>query len=206
MEKAALMARGTQFGGSTATMAFVRTDLRPSTGEPRARLILANVGDSRTALFRPDVDSHLYIPAFETRYHDVSQSDETSRMIAAGSRVEHKRLVWDEGKHRVSTAMTRALGYDGKGGVIAAPEVYVMDAYASDVVVLASDGFWETMSGKDVCDVLNKYLPDVGAIVGANMRELSAALMNQLMVQRALASSTRKWDNATVIVAHIVSQ
>lgn len=230
MERAALSVRDTQFGGTTATMAFVRTDPAPA-GGMRTRVMLANIGDSRTAIFRLSADTGRYIPLLETRYHDATQTDERVRMMKAGSRVEHGRFVWDEGPYRISSAMTRALGYGGVGGVSAVPDVYALNAHAAtDVIVLASDGFWETMSALDVAAVLDaKLMPPVEQ-QASDMQQLCVALMDRLFARRtevrpdaddddddndgdneSSASTTtsrrhrHRWDNATVIVARAVS-
>jgi serine/threonine protein phosphatase PrpC len=204
MEKDALAARGKQFGGTTGTAAFIRTDMDRAGQVEHVRVLLANAGDSRGVLFRPDADSGRYIALLTTRSHDVSQFDESTRVLQAGARIRDGRALVEGDGLAVNTAMTRALGYGGIGGILAVPDVYCVDAQLNDVIVLGSDGFWERMSRKDAADVLDAHAQESALSSQIDTGALCAAMMQQLLVQRAATASGRRWDNASVVVARIV--
>lgn len=168
----------TQFnGGTTAVAAF----LRPP------NLYVANLGDSRGVVVRNGA------ALLATDVHTVENAQERERMLAGGSKIKKKRAVFSMTQtEEVSTAMTRALGYGGFGGMSAHPTIYTVPNVAlGDIVVLGSDGLWDDVRQSEV----------VKQAYGTNPSDISDRILEVLAQRRRKLAGSVKLDNTTILVA-----
>merc|ERR1712137_1176183 len=143
----------------------------------------ANVGDSTAFLCRDGKAMLL------SKDHKVNEASERQRLLDAG-------LDLKEGATRINgLAVSRALGdhfiKDNFKGVTAEPyvsEPVVIDDEKDSLMILASDGLWDTMSGQDAVDAIK--------------RSKDPQSMASTLVNMALSSGLCK-DNITVIVVMI---
>jgi len=128
--------------GTTATAAVVRT-----VGHDVYSIHIANCGDSRAVLWRRSSDTIV-----STRDHRPDDQAEKDRIEAAGG------IVWDDfDPPRIDgmLACSRALGSFGykNGGkepafqkVSCIPDMYEWEASAGDILLIACDGVFDTIS------------------------------------------------------------
>ncbi|PIM98209.1 Serine/threonine protein phosphatase [Handroanthus impetiginosus] len=140
--------------GSTATIALL----------VNGQFLVANVGDSKALLCSEKTASHhdtegtssgeVYIEEL-TRDHHPDREDEKARIQSAGG------FVSERGIPRVNgiLAVSRAIGdvYLKRYGVTADPEVTGWRAFTPEnsYLVVASDGIFETLTTKNVCDLVH---------------------------------------------------
>jgi len=143
----------------------------------------ANVGDSSAFLCR---NGKAIMLSFD---HKVNEASERARLLEAG-------LELNEGATRINgLAVSRALGdhfiKDNFKGVTAEPylsEPFVIQDGNDSILIVASDGLWDTMSGQDAMDAIKK---------SKDPKAMSSTLVNM-----ALSSGLCN-DNITVIVVLI---
>eukprot|EP01041_Mallomonas_annulata_P010828 gene10827-22588_t len=145
------------------------------------RLVIGNVGDSRAILLTGRKPVQL------STDHKPSSPEEMRRIIALGGTV-----VNCMGVPRVNgiLAVARAFGNYGIRHVIKAePDIFQRDVTAEDdFIVLASDGMWDVLRNKDVCDICYSLKGD-----GATAQRVAEEL-----VRTALARGSM--DNITCMV------
>eukprot|EP00038_Savillea_parva_P011673 m.199250 g.199250 ORF g.199250 m.199250 type:complete len:380 (-) comp20692_c0_seq1:95-1234(-) len=166
--------------GSTAIIAVV-TD---------THCVVANVGDSRLALFRGPT-----IPPFTTVDHKPSHAGEKKRVKDAGGKVFLGRV-------NGVLSMTRALGdFEQKNPkkpqdaqvISPCPDISILERNPEDeALVLSSDGVWDVMTVEDVASVVRPRLPAVCDGEGADVCEI---------VLRASLASKSLDNNSIVLVA-----
>lgn len=164
--------------GSTAVIAIIT---------PTA-YVVANVGDSRLALYRPAA-----APPFATADHKPTDPAEKARVKRAGGRVMLGRV-------NGVLAMTRALGnFEQKNPdkpqeaqvISPCPDITVLPRAPSDAaMVLASDGVWDVMTVPDVGDYL---LPRLDAAKAGDSPAVCSGLL-----RAALAHGSK--DNLSAVV------
>ena len=137
--------------GSTAIIALLRANI----------LHVANVGDSRAVYVSP---SGAVFPL--STDHKPNRPDEEARLVARGAWAERNRVIG-------RLAMSRALGdrhYKNPAGpdkhwVISEPEIQVLNLREANgstqtedagVLVIASDGIWDVVSGDDCAKIIMK--------------------------------------------------
>lgn len=172
-------------GGSTGTFCII--------DRQRMKLIIGNVGDSRTMLVRGGKI------VFVTSDHKPLNPEEKARIEEAGGWVRMNRVDGD-------LAVSRAFG-DGqfKGGdkprkqkVIAVPDVTVLDLEKNDVIVLACDGVFEgNFPNDEVATFVTENLPAVKANGNCGDIAVTAA--------RVCDNAIRKGskDNISCMVIHL---
>jgi len=146
-------------------------------------LQVANLGDSACFLRMGDGVVKL------TRDHKLTVEEERERIIEAGILLNPTQTRIEGG-----LVVSRALGdhytKDKKSGMIAVP--YICEPVAltkeNNILVLASDGLWDVMSGEKAINILKKQEHSITAKEGA-----------KALMQSALRHKECN-DNVTVIV------
>ncbi|KAG8376129.1 hypothetical protein BUALT_Bualt09G0031200 [Buddleja alternifolia] len=124
------------------------------------QILVANVGDSKALLCSKDAQSSqnggsLHLSSIElTRDHNALISEERARIEAAGGFI----IDWDVPLVMGHFPMTRAIGDVPlkRYGIIAEPEVTGWQPLSANdsYLIVASDGIFESLSPKDVCNLL----------------------------------------------------
>ncbi|CAJ1927307.1 unnamed protein product [Sphenostylis stenocarpa] len=177
--------------GSTAAVVVVGKE----------EIVVANCGDSRAVLCRGGVAVPL------SRDHKPDRPDERERIEAAGGRV----INWNGSRVLGVLATSRSIGkisHDAgdhcmKPFVISQPETQVYARTESDeFVVVASDGLWDVVSNKFVCEVVR------GCLHGHMKRNLKedtiisyATEAASMLAELAMARGSK--DNISVIVIQL---
>lgn len=170
--------------GSTATVVVVGKE----------EIVVANCGDSRAVLCRDGVAVPL------SRDHKPDRPDELERIEAAGGRV----INWNGNRVLGVLATSRSIGdHCMKPFVISQPETKVYTRTETDeFIVVASDGLWDVVSNKFVCEVVRSCLHGQmrrdlkqDSII-SNTREAAA-----LLAELAMARGSK--DNISVIVIQL---
>ncbi|KAK7406055.1 hypothetical protein VNO78_07671 [Psophocarpus tetragonolobus] len=168
--------------GSTAAVVVVGKE----------EIVVANCGDSRAVLCRGGVAVPL------SRDHKPDRPDEKERIEAAGGRV----INWDGNRVLGVLATSRSIGdHCMKPFVICEPETEVYARTERDeFVVVASDGLWDVVSNKFVCEVVRGCLHGK---MKTNLKDDSSVLSYatqaaSLLAELAMARGSK--DNITVIV------
>jgi protein phosphatase 1L len=159
--------------GSTGNVAVIRDN----------KLTVANVGDCRAILITNGKALAL------SNDHKPTNPDEQKRIASLGGQV-----VYCMGIARVNRvlAVSRAFGNRTLKQVIR-PDAELMQRELSpgdDFLVMASDGLWDVLRNKDVCDVC----------YSAYLQRKPQAIADEL-VHMALARGSM--DNVTCIVVHL---
>lgn len=141
------------------------------------KLWCANVGDSRALLGRqlPEKisskgNSNHWMSIALSRDHKPNESDESSRILSHGGRVEAYQdehgnpfgpsRVWLKSQNIPGLAMSRSFGdkVAGTVGVICEPEILEFDLSADDkFVVIGSDGIFEFLSNEEIVKLVVPY-------------------------------------------------
>ena len=142
------------FSGTTCVMVF-------QIGE---KLICANVGDSRAIMFKGNDN---IIPLSIDQKPD--DPEESKRIIENGGEISQFEedgeksgpfRVWKKGEVYPGIAMSRSIGdlIASTLGVIPEPK-FIEDKVDKDTkfIVIASDGVWEFLDNKTVCDIVMPY-------------------------------------------------
>ena len=142
------------FSGTTCVMVF-------QIGE---KLICANVGDSRAIMFKGNdnivplsIDQKPDDP--EEKKRIIENGGEISQFEEDGEKSGPFR-VWKKGEVYPGIAMSRSIGdlIASTLGVIPEPK-FIEDKVDKDTkfIVIASDGVWEFLDNKTVCDIVMPY-------------------------------------------------
>ncbi|KAL2347965.1 hypothetical protein Fmac_001965 [Flemingia macrophylla] len=160
--------------GSTAAVVVVGKD----------EIVVANCGDSRAVLCRGGVAVPL------SRDHKPDRPDEKERIEAAGGRV----IEWNGNRVLGVLATSRSIGdHCMKPFVICKPETSVYERTEWDeFVVVASDGLWDVVSNKFVCEVVRNCYAQTRTYASE-----AAAMLAEL----AMARGSK--DNISVIVIQL---
>ena len=142
------------FSGTTCVMVF-------QIGE---KLICANVGDSRAIMFKGNDN---IVPLSIDQKPD--DPEESKRIIENGGEISQFEedgeksgpfRVWKKGEVYPGIAMSRSIGdlIASTLGVIPEPK-FIEDKVDKDTkfIVIASDGVWEFLDNKTVCDIVMPY-------------------------------------------------
>jgi serine/threonine protein phosphatase PrpC len=218
-----LRSKGEAAAGAALRAAFleVQSSLRASGGVVNARLsgstavvsllqgrrlTTAWVGDSRAVLVRKEIGGGWRgIPL--TVDHKPNSAGELKRILAAGGRVERlsdaygreigPQRVWLPSSWVPGLAMSRALGdfVAHTVGVIAEPEVHTCELEDRDeMLVVASDGVFEFMTGQDVAEVAG----------GAGSAEEACKAVVEAANQRWNSINEGVVDDISVVVAKLL--
>lgn len=179
--------------GSTAVVAVVSS----------SHIVVGNCGDSRAILYRNKEAIPLSVDQKPNR------EDEYARIEASGGKV----IQWNG--HRVFgvLGMSRSIGDRYlKPWIIPEPETMFMPrAREDDILILATDGLWDTMTNEEVCEVAKKRiliwhkkngtnpLPDRGQGVDP-AAQAAAEYLSNLAIQKGSK------DNISVIVVDLKAQ
>jgi len=146
------------------------------------KLIAANVGDCRAVIV------HRNNPLQITTDHKPYDQEERKRIAALGGTV-----VYSMGTARVNgvLAVSRAFGNRSIKHVIRADaDIFVRDfAVGDEFLVIASDGLWDVLQNKDVCDICRQF------------EAQGARRIAEELVTNALCRGTM--DNTTAIVINL---
>ncbi|KAH6758028.1 hypothetical protein C2S52_023109 [Perilla frutescens var. hirtella] len=155
------------------------------------QLLVANVGDSKALLCSKKGDSSKEVYVDElTRDHHPDREDEKARIKAAGG------FITREDVPRVNgiLAMSRAIGdiYLKRYGVTAEAEITGWRTFTTEnsYLVVASDGVFETLTPKNVCDLLHDK--------ASELSPCSASSLPERIIHRAFKTGSR--DNLSAIV------
>ncbi|BAU00638.1 hypothetical protein VIGAN_10224900 [Vigna angularis var. angularis] len=160
----------------------------------KKEIVVANCGDSRSVLCRGGVAIAL------SRDHKPDRSDERERIEAAGGRV----INWNGSRVLGVLATSRSIGdHSMKPFVISEPETMVYERTECDeFVVVASDGLWDVVSNKFVCEVVRSCLHGQ---IKRNLKEetvvSNATEAASLLAELAMARGSK--DNISVIVIQL---
>ncbi|KAA8494593.1 putative protein phosphatase 2C 64 [Porphyridium purpureum] len=158
----------------------------------------ACVGDSRAILGRRATSAtgkERCKPVGLSYDQKPTRPDEKKRVRAAGGRIARWRRnmgplrVWMPREWIPGLAMTRSIGDTilSEYGVMPIPEVTHVTLTESDMfIVLASDGVWEFMTSREVCDFVTKM-----HAAGSDAAEAAEALV---------AEAVRRWRRMEVVV------
>ena len=156
-----------------------------------ARLVVANVGDSRAVLVQRSGAAHAL-----SDDHKPNRPDEVKRIQALGG------AVFFHGVWRVQgvLAVSRAIGDRAlKPYVSATPELRWWDCSPSDAaLVLACDGLWDVLSNEQVADVV---LAAMHPLPGREEAHEAAQRASAALVRQAILSGST--DNVTAIVVDL---
>eukprot|EP00403_Amphidinium_massartii_P018787 CAMPEP_0178422818 /NCGR_PEP_ID=MMETSP0689_2-20121128/27371_1 /TAXON_ID=160604 /ORGANISM="Amphidinium massartii, Strain CS-259" /LENGTH=558 /DNA_ID=CAMNT_0020044397 /DNA_START=35 /DNA_END=1707 /DNA_ORIENTATION=- len=152
--------------GTTATLAWLLED---------GGAVLAHVGDSKAVLgVRPRESSIFKKNSWSVRDlttdHKPIVAEERQRIFKAGAQVVSQGggsyRVRSPGQHWPALNMTRSLGdlHTHTQGVIATPDVTVNQcmwtpAKEEAILIMASDGLWDVMSGEEAVKFAARYSP-----------------------------------------------
>lgn len=185
--------------GSTAVVAFI---------ENRS-LYCAWVGDSRAILIR----NGKVIMA--TQDHKPDMPQERERIEQAGGKI-YKIGGWRFGEKGL--AVSRALGDQkvkeekGGSGIIATPEILECNVQHDDLLLLACDGLWDTMSNEkaaeSVTNLLTKKISDIPnddpSIFQRRDIKSEGGDEHLLLISRALRNrALQSGDNISVILVSL---
>lgn len=125
----------------------------------RKIVALATIGDSRCVLFR--VAAKKLEVLWESPEHNTSNDDEVRRLKSEG--VELEMHPDDVPRFPTGLSVTRTLGDSDTREVTRLPDVFVHTRSDDErlVLVMASDGMWDTVSTEEVADALVDRLEDV---------------------------------------------
>eukprot|EP00475_Leptophrys_vorax_P022694 TRINITY_DN3090_c0_g1_i4.p1 TRINITY_DN3090_c0_g1~~TRINITY_DN3090_c0_g1_i4.p1 ORF type:complete len:550 (-),score=114.02 TRINITY_DN3090_c0_g1_i4:72-1721(-) len=154
-----------RLSGTTATCVLVNT----SSSSPRV-VHVAHVGDSRAVVTTSHLETRNRVGVLNlTTEHNFEDPFESERARNAGAVVDRivingqaqgpLRVFHASNRVRPGLAVSRSLG-DGEAhtvGVSSDPDIlHVELAEHEDVLILASDGIWDMMSGRMILDRLDK--------------------------------------------------
>jgi len=168
--------------GSTAVVALFST----------SHLCVANCGDSRAVLSRGGKEYRL------TRDHKPELEDEQERIRSCGGKV----LDFNGKRVMGLLAMSRAFGDHclRDVGVVAEPEVTIIGRCQEDeFLVLGSDGLWDALSDREVCDLARRCFHRAKERGAAP--ETAARVAASVLMKAALDRGSN--DNITVTVVDL---
>lgn len=185
-----------RYSGTTATIALIDGN--------KSEAIVAHVGDSTMII--ADGDSVV----FHTNDHKVDDEVE-KRVVDHGGEVRLEtissvttRRVYQPGAGYPGLAMARALGDSCAHslGVTCIPEVSRVPLQGGQILVLASDGVWDTVPPADTLSYFKKLHADAAAGGEApGVAELAQALVTEAHA-RYPADAANK-DDATAVVVRL---
>mmetsp|Transcript_99454 Transcript_99454/g.222949 ORF Transcript_99454/g.222949 Transcript_99454/m.222949 type:complete len:388 (-) Transcript_99454:292-1455(-) len=156
-----------QMSGTTATVVVHN--------EKKRQLTVSHVADSSAVLGRRNPDTKKMEAVQITRDHKPNLKDERARIEKNGGRVVFdgyaNHRIYARNARYPGLNMSRCLG-DLMGhsdcGIIAEPEVKVLDINDSDrVLLVCSDGVWEFISPQQAVEIVADFLPGNQAMQAA---------------------------------------
>ena len=166
-------------GGTTATTALFANN----------KVTFSNIGDSRTILFSSGGEL-----IFETKDHIPNEEGEGKRIKAAGGEFYNIKGVIRMAVDGM-LAMSRSLGdgeaHSAKIGIISEPDVISHNFKSGDIVMLASDGFWDKFPDS------NKVAKSVIDLV-KNKEKYSLDQISAFLVEDA--ESAKSKDDITILL------
>jgi protein phosphatase 2C family protein 2/3 len=134
----------------------------------RAKLHVANVGDSRCVLCRAGRAEAL------THEHRLFREDEKRRVLRAGGLTHNNRL---NGVLAVTRSFGDAHHKEGGEALIATPEITTVAVTADiEFIIMATDGLWDVMDSQPAVNFVRKRLNEHGDLTRC-ARELTARAM-----------------------------
>lgn len=134
--------------------------------ESEQKLVLGHIGDSR---------------AYRLRCGEIEQVSQdhsvVAEMVAQGVITEEQAM-----NHPYRNVITQAVGTSETLN----PDIKTLDKRKGDKYILCSDGLYEYVSKKEMCELLMRYSPDDAA---------------QIMIEKALENGGK--DNVTVLIAEV---
>ncbi|TPX30960.1 hypothetical protein SmJEL517_g05602 [Synchytrium microbalum] len=144
--------------------------------ETTTRVVVAGVGDSRVVIGKRGREVGTWVGEQVTVDHTCQSSEELSRVLKCGARVEKLRIGDEEaGPLRLfknslpypGLVITRSLGDSvaTKIGVLCEPDVTVRDIDPNNdvFIILASDGVWDALSIQQSVDIVGPFLENGSA-------------------------------------------
>lgn len=168
--------------GSTASLLLAVEDQTKASRRPD--LWIANVGDS--TIFGLDYHAGARKLSID---HNVKMKSEQDRILREGSLTIVEGYVCTPDGHML--AVTRALGDADFGPVVTAEPHVVHVKHAYPVLVLASDGIWDVMNGKEVWQKLHPP------------KERRAWREAAYRLNRWRNTTFAQHDNSSLIVVHV---
>ena len=184
--------------GTTCTLAINRDK----------KLWVANVGDSRCVIAKPDGESFKAIDA--CRDHKPDIPEERDRITAMGGVVmkppmDVNHRVYVKGFRFPGLAMSRALGdligYH-RAGISAVPEINEFDLDGDESLLLCSDGVWEFLSSSDAISLIEDELTADESLHMQAAEKLCKVSWDKWMEEEKGAVV----DDITAIVAHLACE
>lgn len=160
-------------GGSTALCALIR-------GE---KLYVANVGDSKAVLVSNGEVRDL------TRQHRASNEDEKMLIESRGGVViDRKNTSLVQG----SLQLSRSIGdRKYKQYITCEPDIVEHEIAKDDqMVIMATDGFWDVMSSQDVKELIQN-------------RENETSGLSKMLVEAAIEKKKYGLDNISLVAIHL---
>ena len=179
--------------GTTVVSLFITTE----------KIICANLGDSRAAIFK--YENGLYYYKNLSRDHKPGDPEENKRIINNNGRVKKcydedlkKYLgpdrVWLKNKEEPGLAMSRSIGdkVAHSVGVIDEPEFKNFEYDGNEkFIIIASDGIWEYLHGDDCIKIIKPIYED-----SKDCEEAALALVKEAF---------RKWKRKEVAIDDITA-
>ena len=171
------------------------------------KLWVANVGDSRCVIAKPNGDSFQVFDA--CRDHKPDIPEERERILSMGGVVikppmDVNHRVYVKGFRFPGLAMSRALGdligYH-RAGISAVPEIHEFDIDGDESLILCSDGVWEFFSSSDAVSLIDNELKANDSLHMHAAEKLCKVSWDKWMEEEKGAIV----DDITAIVAHLGS-
>lgn len=141
------------------------------------KLTIANVGDSRLIVIRPNNAGTSGSVVFSTIDHKPTNKNEYARIKAAKGAIIAGYVAGNNGN---GLAVTRSLG-DAEmttAGVIAEPELFEFTLQSGDIIFLATDGYWDVFSNSETVSKAIKQLGLTHAQFGSKHLQAAGATFN----------------------------
>ncbi len=167
--------------GSTATIALFVHDT----------LIVANIGDSR--IIRISKESKRVVPlSFD---HTIKNEMEFDRVK---DRIYFGRVCG-------ILAMTRSIGdHSLRPFVSGEPDIFTYKLSPDDIIVLATDGLWDTIDNNTVSDIIHRVDTKCYEKDCVKPLELACKVIPKILVKNAVVRGSK--DNISVIIARYSSE
>eukprot|EP00884_Botryococcus_braunii_P021116 jgi/Botrbrau1/7689/Bobra.0159s0127.1 len=174
-----------KFSGTTAVTVLI---------QPRGRLLIANVGDSRAVLGRVDLAGRTVTAEGLTNDHTPDMESEAERIKASGGRISpyaHEGVgigplrIWLADEDVPGLSMTRAFGDSvaARVGLRARPEIRQIVLTPEDrYLLLMSDGLSEFTENQELMEIVHKKVKE-----GCTALEVAKYLVED---------ARQKWKNA----------
>ncbi len=167
--------------GSTATIAVFVHDT----------LIVLNVGDSRIVCVKNDFKTVIPL-SFD---HNIKNTTELDRV---------KDILYF-GRVCGVLAMTRSIGdHSLRPHVIGEPDIFIYKLNPDDIIILATDGLWDTIDNKILSDTISNIERRCLTKECLKPKELACKVIPKILARQAINYGSR--DNISIISARYSSE